>query len=151
RKGPERTELMDRVSISPDTVVLFESPGRTRALLEALEESCGPHRPVVVARELTKLHEEFVRGKLAQVREHFELHAPRGEIVVVVSGAPEPDTGSVDEGAARALAKALLDEGLTPSRAAKEVARRLKLPRNLSYEAVQNVSADASDDDEEAR
>ncbi|TFH66442.1 MAG: rRNA small subunit methyltransferase 1, partial [Gemmatimonadales bacterium] len=149
RKGGERGELMDRVSTSPDTVVLFESPERTLALLEALEKSCGPHRPVAVARELTKLHEEFVRGTLAHVREHFQLQAPRGEIVVVVSGASEPvDTGPVDEGAARALAKALLDEGLTPSRAAKEVARRLKLPRNLSYEAVQSVSADASSDDE---
>jgi len=143
RKGPERAELLDRISSSPDTVVLFESPERTRALLGALAEGCGPDRPVAVGRELTKLYEEFVRGPLTQVKEHFEVHAPRGEIVVVVSGAPEPgDTGPVDEGAARALAKALLDEGLTPSRVAKEVARRLKIPRNLTYAVVQRLSED---------
>ncbi len=143
RKGPERAELLDRISSSPDTVVLFESPERTRALLGALVESCGSHRPVAVGRELTKLYEEFVRGTLTQVKEHFEVHAPRGEIVVVVSGAPEPrDPGPVDEGAARALAKALLDEGLTPSRVAKEVARRLKIPRNLTYAVVQRLSED---------
>jgi len=141
RKGEERAELLDRISASPDTVVLFESPERIKALLDALVESCGPDRGVAVARELTKLHEEFVRGTLARVKEHFEAHAPRGEIVVVVSGASEPeDTRSVDEGAMRALALALLNEGLTPSRAAKEVARRLKLPRNLSYEIVQALS-----------
>ena len=143
RKGPERVELLDRISSSPETVVLFESPERTRALLAALVESCGSDRLVAVGRELTKLYEEFVRGTLTQVKEHFEIHAPRGEIVVVVSGEPEPgDPGPVDEGAARALAKALLDEGLTPSRVAKEVARRLKSPRNLTYAVVQRLSED---------
>lgn len=141
RRGPERAELLDRASSSPDTVVLFESPERTGALLGSLIESCGPDRPVAVARELTKLHEEFVRGTLAHVKGHFEAHAPRGEIAVVLSGASEPEvSGAVDEGAARALALALLEEGLTPSRAAKEVARRLRLPRNLSYEVVQSLS-----------
>jgi 16S rRNA (cytidine1402-2'-O)-methyltransferase len=140
RKGPERGELLDRISTSPDTSVLFESPERVRALLDALQEGCGPDRPVAVARELTKIHEEFVRGTLAQVETHFEAHQPRGEFVVVVSGAPDPGgVGPVDEGAARALAQALLADGLSPSRAAKEVARRLRVPRNLSYEVVQRL------------
>ena len=141
RKGPERAELLDRISVSPDPVVLFESPERVKALLDALMESCGRERPVAVARELTKLHEEFVRDTLEGARAHFETHPPRGEFVLVVSGMPETgDTGAVDEGAARALAQSLLNEGLSPSRAAKEVARRLKLPRNLSYEVVQGLS-----------
>jgi len=143
RKGPKRAELLDRISTSPEPVVLFESPERVKALLKTLTESCGEARPVAVGREITKLHEEFVRGTLEEVRRHFEDHQPRGEFVVVVSAEAEPeDLGSVDEGAARALAKSLLDEGLTPSRAAKEVARRLKVPRNLSYEMVQAVSQD---------
>ena len=143
RKGPERAELLDRISTSPEPVVLFESPERVKALLKALLESCGKARPVAVGREITKLHEEFVRGTLEEVLGHFEAHQPRGEFVVVVSGETEPeDLGSVDEGAARALAQSLLDEGLTPSRAAKEVARRLKVSRNLSYEMVQAVSQD---------
>ena len=143
RKGRERAEILDRISTSPDAVVLFESPERVKALLDALIESCGSGRPVAVAREITKVYEEFVRGTLVQVREHFEAHAPRGEFVVVVSGRVElEDTGSVDEEAVRALAHALLNEGFSPSRAAREVARRLKLPRNLTYDIVQKVSED---------
>ncbi|MBT8396058.1 MAG: 16S rRNA (cytidine(1402)-2'-O)-methyltransferase [Gemmatimonadetes bacterium] len=141
RKGPERAELLDRIYGSPDTVVLFESPERVADLLTALSESCGPDRAVAVARELTKVHEEFVRGSLAQVGAHFQDNRPRGEFVVVVSGSSEAERGTaVDEEAARALAVALLKDGLTPSRAAREVARRLKVPRNLSYDIVQDVS-----------
>ncbi len=143
RKGPERTELLDRIAASPDPVVLFESPDRVKALLKALAESCGSQRRVVVGRELTKLHEEFVRGSPAQVAEHFEAHPPRGEFALVVSGSPEGEAGgAVDEGAARALAQALLEEGVAPSRAAREVARRLKLPRNLAYHVVQSLSGE---------
>ncbi len=149
RKGADRTELLDRISRSPDTVVLFESPERVHDLLTALTGACGPDRLVAVARELTKLHEEFVRGSLAQVGTRFQDNRPRGEFVVVVSGAPEPDgVTEVDGEAAKALAAALLGEGSSPSRAAQEVARRLKIPRNLSYDIVQGVAkADTSADD----
>jgi len=148
RKGPERAELLDRVSSSPDPVVLFESPERVRRLLEALAEGCGPERRAVVARELTKIHEEFVRGTLAQVKDHFETTAPRGEFAVVVSGVVgQEDGGSVDEEAARALGQALLNEGLPPSRAAREVARRLKLPRNLTYAIVLGLAGEEAPGD----
>jgi len=145
RKGPERSELLDRVSVSTDPVVLFESPERVKSLLRALAESCDPRRRVAVARELTKLHEEFVRGTVAEVRDHFETNAPRGEFAVVVSGAVEPEGGGmVDEEAARALGQALLNEGQTPSRASREVARRLKLPRNLAYTLVLGLVDDGA-------
>jgi 16S rRNA (cytidine1402-2'-O)-methyltransferase len=141
RKGPERQELLDRIAVSDETVVLFESPERVRSLLESLEGVCGPGREVAVARELTKLHEEFVRGTLPQIRSHFGDHPPRGEFVLVVAGVPDgQESGAVDEAAARALAQALLEEGLTPSRTAKEVAKRLRVPRNLAYDIVQELA-----------
>jgi 16S rRNA C1402 (ribose-2'-O) methylase RsmI len=72
----------------------------------------------------------------------------RGEYAVVVAGAAEEATSDeVDEGAARALAVALLEEGFTPSRAAKEIARRLKVSRNLSYGVVQEVAGEAREGD----
>jgi 16S rRNA (cytidine1402-2'-O)-methyltransferase len=140
RKGRERGDLLDRIAASEDTVVLFESPERVGVLLESLGETCGGERPVAVARELTKLHEEFVRGTLAQVGAHLTDHPPRGEVVVVLAGAPERDSGAVDAAAAGALAQALLGEGLSPSRAAKEVARRLRVSRNLAYDIVQGLT-----------
>jgi 16S rRNA (cytidine1402-2'-O)-methyltransferase len=146
RKGSERTELLERTADSPDPVVLYESPERVNALLDALIQVCGGDREVSVGRELTKLHEEFVRGPLAEVRAHFRAHRPRGEFAVVVSGAGEiPGTEAGDESAIRALATGLLDEGYSASRTAKEVARRLRLPKNLTYDVVQGLLAERED------
>jgi 16S rRNA (cytidine1402-2'-O)-methyltransferase len=144
RKGPERAELLERIAASPDTTVLFESPGRTCALLEALLGVCGPDRRAAVARELTKVHEEILRGTLGELAARFAGEAPRGEVTVVVEAAPEEDdTAGADDAAARALAQALLEEGMAPSRVAREVAKRLKLPRNLAYRAVQELAGKA--------
>jgi len=141
RRGREREERLDQVATSSDTTVLFESPERVVSLLAALEDRCGPLRPVAVARELTKLHEEFVRGSVEQALQHLRGGRPRGEFVVVVSPASgEAGSGEVDEAAASALARALLDEGLSPSRAAREVSRRLRVSRNLSYRVVQALA-----------
>jgi 16S rRNA (cytidine1402-2'-O)-methyltransferase len=143
RKGPERAELLERLADCPEPVVLYESPERILSLLDALTDVCEDQREVSVGRELTKLHEEFVRGTLAEVRAHFEAHRPRGEFAVVVSGTSRPaGNENVDEPAIRALASALLDGGQSASRAAKEVARRLKLPKNLTYAVVQRLAAE---------
>lgn len=141
RKGPERADLLERIASSPETTVLFESPERTGVLLGALAERCGPHRRAAVARELTKIHEEIVRGTLGVLMDRFAEASPRGEVTLVVEGAPPGEgTAEADEAAARALAGALLDEGMAPSRVAREVARRLKLSRNRAYQVVQDLS-----------
>lgn len=140
KKGGERQRLLERVATAPETVVLFESPERIEALLDDLGATCGPERRVVVARELTKLHEEFVRGTIADARCYYDEHPPRGEITLVVQAAPDPgEPDAVDEAAARALAEALLDEGHRPSGVAREVARRLDIPRNLAYRIVHSL------------
>jgi 16S rRNA (cytidine1402-2'-O)-methyltransferase len=138
RKGEERGALLERIAGSEETVVLFESPERLGALLSDLIAACGAERPVAVARELTKVHEEVTRGTLSEALRYYEEHPPRGEVTVVVDrAARSKDPDAADEAAARALARALLDEGLRPSHAAREVARRLGLPRNLAYQIVQ--------------
>lgn len=140
RKGEERARILDEVAGSTRTTVLFESPERLLRLLEDLEGLCGPDRRVVVARELTKVHEEFRRGTIPEVSGYYEEHPPLGEIVVVVEGSPgreEPD--EVDAEAAELLARALLDQGMRPSRASREVARRLGIPRNLAYDLVHSL------------
>ena len=69
--------------------MLFEAPGRVAATLADLCEVCGPERPVAVARELTKLHEEVIRGSAAEVLAALGERA-RGEFTVVISGASDP-------------------------------------------------------------
>ena len=147
RKGEERRRFVDRVAMSDETIVAFESPERLEGLLADLEEACGCDRRVAVARELTKVHEDFVRGTFAEARAYYHEWRPRGEVTVVIEPAPraeEPD--EVDEVAARKLAEALLGDGARPSHAARELTRRLGLPRNYAYRIVHSVPVDAAAD-----
>jgi 16S rRNA (cytidine1402-2'-O)-methyltransferase len=68
------------------TIVLYESPFRLVKTLSQLEEVAGPDRKVSVSREISKLHEQTVRGTLAEVKKYFEKNEPKGEIVVILSG-----------------------------------------------------------------
>jgi 16S rRNA (cytidine1402-2'-O)-methyltransferase len=145
RRGKERREIIERLAAPRDTVVLFESPARLLSLLEELEALSGPDRRCVVGRELTKLHEEFVRGTVGEVRDHFASRPPRGEITLVLEAVEGPiGSRTVDREAARALAKALLEEGMRPSHVAREVARRLHVPRNEAYRVVQDMGGSES-------
>lgn len=143
RKGRERTLLLERVAAARESVVLFESPQRLVRLLEDLAARCGAQRRVAVARELTKLHEEWFRGTLAGAVARFSAHPPRGEVSLVVAPA---DAGAEDpagaESEARALSRALLEAGMTPSEVAREIAARLALPRNRAYRIVQDTARD---------
>ncbi len=143
RKGPERREFLARMGEAEGTVVLFESPERLHALLEALGNGSSWSRRVAVARELTKVHEEFFRGTLEEAVRYYEQSPPRGEVTLVVEGASpassEEDPEDVDEEAIRALARSALDRGLRPSQVARDVARRLHAPRNAVYRIVQSL------------
>ena len=140
RKGAERGRLLGRVASSEETVILFESPQRLARLLRDLAATCGPGRRVCVARELTKIHEEFVRGTLDEAAAYYESHLPKGEVTVVV--APVDASGAVvDEDAARSLALALLGGGMKPSSVAREVGTRLAMSRNEAYRIVQDLCA----------
>jgi 16S rRNA (cytidine1402-2'-O)-methyltransferase len=143
RKGRDRSADLDRVAGSDESTVLFESPNRLVGLLEDLEERCGPERRVSVAREVTKLHEEFVRGTLPEVAGYYREKPPRGEVTLVVAPAEKGDADKdLGEEAVR-LAGTLLDEGMKPSAAARELTRRLDLARNEAYRIVHD-SRDAT-------
>ena len=141
RKGRQRDADLERVATSEETVVLFESPHRLVRLLDELEERCGADRRAAVARELTKLHEEFVRGTLPEVAAYYREAPPRGEVTVVV--APAGEDGAADpvdvEAEAARLGRELLEDGMRPSTVAKEVARRLDLGRNEAYRIVHDL------------
>ena len=138
RKGPERASTLERIAGSQETCILFESPERIAALLEALVEACGAHRRAVVAREVTKLHEEFRRGTVAELHGYYSGEKPRGEITLVVEGAPAA-TGDVDPARVRERAAALLEGGMRPSAVARELAREEGMSRNQAYAIVQEL------------
>ncbi len=115
-----------------ETVVAFESPRRLAASLEVLA-SVDPSRPAAVCRELTKLHEEVARGTAAELAARYAETEPRGEVVLVVGGAP-PRTG-VDEGAVDAVRR-LVEAGAKPRVAAGVVSELTGAPANALYKAV---------------
>ncbi len=140
RKGKDRRRLLDRVARSEETVVLLESPHRVVELLEDLAGACGSERRVAVARELTKIHEEFVRGTLAEAARYYREHPPKGEVTVVVEAAPAGEvTQEAAHEEARSLARELLARGGKPSQVAKELADRLDLARNDAYRIVHEL------------
>lgn len=143
RSGRARHDRLAELATLPHTAVLYESPARLGRLLEDLAERSRGERGVVVARELTKVHEEVVRGPLTEVAARYAGASVRGEVVVVLEGA-RPVSVSVDAEAAAALAAALLGEGGRPSVVAREVSRRLGLPRNAAYDIVQRLKEEGS-------
>ena len=140
RKGKLRQAMLEQVAAALETSVVFESPERVAALLQDLVGLVADDRRVVVAREMTKIHEEFYRGTMAEAARYYAENKARGEVTLVVSPRPAAEgRESVDEAAARALAGALLDEGFTPSRAAREVSSRLGIAKNAAYEIVHSI------------
>ena len=138
RKGSGRGAALARVAASPGSVVLFESPGRLDRLLQDLRETCGADREVAVGRELTKMHEEFFRGTLAEACSYYQDRTVRGEVTLVVApgtpGVPAPDDDVV-QGAARSL----LAEGLSPKDVVSAVAQRFDIGRNRAYRLVHSL------------
>lgn len=146
RKGKERAGVLERVADSEEVCILFESPERTGRLLVDLLALTGSDRRVAVARELTKIHEEFVRGTMAEVASHYAEHPPRGEVTVVVApGSREGNPSELDELVGLATATAIVDHGMAPSAAAREVASRLGITRAEAYDLVRRVTTDSGE------
>ena len=139
RSGRERRSALAAVAAEPRTTVLFEAPGRVAATLRDLSEACGPTRPVCVARELTKLHEEFWRGTLAEAVAWTAAHPVRGEVVAVLAGAPVADEPGVgDEVLVAALAERL-GAGERTRGVVDDVSAAFGVPRRRVYELALTV------------
>jgi 16S rRNA (cytidine1402-2'-O)-methyltransferase len=120
RRAAARRQLLEEVRDEKRTLVAFEAPHRLIDTLKDIERSLG-ERPLAVARELTKLHEEVRRGKPNELLGHFAENPPRGEITLVIGGQTDPEPWD-DTRVAAALARRVA-AGDSPSVAAKTIAR----------------------------
>lgn len=136
RKAGARDALLERFADAAETLVLFESPQRLHTTLLALGDALGDRR-ACVARELTKLHEELVRGSLAELAERYAEGA-RGEVTLVVEGAPPASPPSAE--VLDAEIRAALARGETPRDVAARLARP-GLPRRDVYQRVNALRA----------
>jgi len=139
RKGAERTRLLARATQEEWPVVFFEAPGRLAALLQDLGRVASPERRAVVARELTKLHEEIRHGTLAELADYYSKDEPKGEITVILAGTGMPPAPVDRSEEGRALARRLLEDGISRREAAHRLAAELGIPRNEAYRLVMEL------------
>jgi 16S rRNA (cytidine1402-2'-O)-methyltransferase len=136
RSGRARVTRLAALSDEPRTVVLFESPRRVAATLADLNEAMGERR-AVLARELTKLHQEVLRGTLSSLLEEISGRELKGEVVLVVEGTGErqrPEAG--DHEAAVRLAASYVREGSRKRDAARRAAAETGVPARRIYEGL---------------
>lgn len=138
RKGKDRERMLQQVADSPWTVVLYEAPPRLADLLGDLARTAGETRHIVVARELTKVFEEFRVGTAAELAAYYEGAEPRGEITVVVAGRPEGASPDLPPPEVGALAARLLAEGHSRKDAVQQL-QALGVSRNEAYRIVTSL------------
>jgi 16S rRNA (cytidine1402-2'-O)-methyltransferase len=142
RSGRERRERLARIAADDRGTVLFEAPGRVAATLRDLAAACGGERRAAVCRELTKIHESFVRGTLDELAAAARDGAipARGEFVLVVGGVEGTQrVSAADDEAAAERAQAdverLVGEGIARGEAARRVSAATGIPRRRLYGA----------------
>lgn len=138
RKGTERRDRLSSIAGDERPTVVYESPHRLAATIADLAAACGSARRAVVAREITKLHEEFARGTLAELVAWAEGPV-KGEVVVVIEGAPEAEEAT-DEQIVAALSREL-ESGTSRRDAASAVADELSVRRRRVYQLALGVGS----------
>ncbi|HET6874961.1 MAG TPA: 16S rRNA (cytidine(1402)-2'-O)-methyltransferase [Acidimicrobiales bacterium] len=133
RKGRQRSTSLAAVGSSEVTVVIYEAANRVAATLADLLAVCGPDRSVVLARELTKMHEEVWRGTLDEAVSRVEAIEPRGEYVMVVAAAPAVSAVVEDHDLVTALSEKLA-AGADRKTAVAAVAAALGVPKRRVYD-----------------
>lgn len=123
KKAKARADFLAGLSAEPRTLIAYESPNRLLDTLAAMREIFG-ERPLCVARELTKLYEEFFRGTASAALEHYTLHPPRGEIVLLIGGAAAGTDAPWDEARVRTALADVMAQGESLNRASRIVAEQ---------------------------
>eukprot|EP00250_Pteridium_aquilinum_P013313 c21267_g1_i1 orf=352-942(-) len=133
----QESQRKNRLSVASNetsTQVLYVPPHKLCGVLEDCTATFGPSRRCVIAREMTKVHEEFWRGTLEEANAEFSSRSPRGEITLVIQGLQKHDLkGPTDEEIQLQLVKAL-DNGISISEAAKLVAQKMSTKKKRVYE-----------------
>ncbi|HXE30226.1 MAG TPA: 16S rRNA (cytidine(1402)-2'-O)-methyltransferase [Terriglobales bacterium] len=140
RTGERQRWLQGWRARGSGNLVVFEAPHRLLAALADMAEVLGPERRLVVARELTKLHEEFIRGTVAEVQQRFAAQAPQGEFTLVVLAA--------DPAAQQAAARARADQDLAPGMSRdelKRLARATGMGKSELYRRMQQLRGKIKD------
>ncbi len=133
----ERAERLDVVKNLPHALIYYEAPHKIRQTLLDLESALGGERRAALCRELTKLHEEVIRGTLAELAHYYDMTEPRGEYVIVVKGAESRRSEFTLEQAAE-LARTLINGGEKLPEACRQAAKATGISKREIYSALSN-------------
>jgi 16S rRNA (cytidine1402-2'-O)-methyltransferase len=134
RKESERRAFFAGLKTDPRTIILYESPLRLLSMLKSAQAELGD-RQIAVVREATKMFEEVFRGTIGEAIERFTQPKARGEITVVIEGAPAEETSAQEQSGASVeeRLRELIDSGITERDSVRQVAAEMKLPRREVY------------------
>jgi len=138
----KRRQVLDGIRNSPRTQIFYEAPHRIRECLEDVVEIMGPERHLVIAREVTKLHEEFLRGRAAELLELVVKREPKGEITLLIAKAEEKDMAASNRrGVQERFNKILAEQKSDEKTALKKLAKEMGLSRSEAYRELQRSRA----------
>ncbi|GHP15187.1 ribosomal RNA small subunit methyltransferase I [Lentilactobacillus fungorum] len=142
RKPKEQREELGHLQNRPETLIFYEAPHRLKKTLKELIEQFGPDRQVALCRELTKKHEEFIRGDLAAVFEWANSVEIRGEFVIIVAGNHNPKSDGQDPLAGMTMSQQVdfhIKNGLKVNEAIKRVAKDHHLRKQVVYNEYHDI------------
>jgi 16S rRNA (cytidine1402-2'-O)-methyltransferase len=143
-KRGERRQLLQSIQASPRTQIFYEAPHRIVEALEDIVEVLGPSRRVVIAREVTKLHEEYLRGRAGEILEQARTRPLKGEITLLIAKADElrADAPAVTSISIRQRVREIMQaERLDEKAALKRVARERGISKSDAYRELQRAKA----------
>ncbi len=146
-KKQARRARFEELKLERATLVVYETPHRIREALIDVREILGD-RQTAVARELTKLHEQFIRGAVSDIIAHFDANEPRGEMTLVIAGNRDDNLTPVEDASiSQQVERLMRDEGLSRNDAIKQAARSRGLSKREAYQLM--LEEKESNEDEE--
>jgi 16S rRNA (cytidine1402-2'-O)-methyltransferase len=137
-KAQQRREHLENLQTESRTLIFYESPHRLPETLQDLAEAFGSDRQIVLARELTKLYEEFWRGTIADAIAHYQQREPQGEYTLVVAGTPATQV-LLTEAELKTELQQLISQGISRSQASRQLAKFTSLSRREVYQLALSI------------
>ena len=143
KTSKKRRELLEEIKKRKETLIFYETPYHLKDMLKELSLVLGKNRQVATCRELTKKFEEFTRGTLEELNNYFQENEPRGEFVVIVSGANDIDENDVKENIQISpveYVQNLINQGINKKEAMRQAAKALNMSRRDIYHVFTPIS-----------
>ncbi|MFI5107168.1 MAG: 16S rRNA (cytidine(1402)-2'-O)-methyltransferase, partial [Terriglobales bacterium] len=138
-KSGQRRTMLEGLRNAPNTVVVYEAPHRIAATMQDVAEILGPERPVVLARELTKVHEEFLRGSAAEILQRVQEHELKGEITLLIGKCARREAQTKEKDLAERLQEIMHEQQLDEKAGLKALAKELGLSKSEVYRELQRA------------